>query len=587
MATQGSIQLNVVINEKSISIERKNIVNFSVDRVLGDAADKFTLELFDESAWKVESALKGKSMAPITVQYSASTDLSSKTILFSGIVLDYQVAFSGRSSMITLEGILAYVGEGTASYLFTKANIEWVGGQNSEGTAIDGKNMSWISSNMDNEDICAILVEQNGNQVPYYNPGRIFKRIIHKYNGDNLGTNGQEQSAGYSASSSDLKENIWNFFRNNGFSEAATAGIMGNIQAESGFIVDRKQSGGPAAGLFQWENYNTKEGRWLALNNYATARGKSWTDVGMQLEYALSEMSAAFSTYSGKGGNGTYKNGQAWGWNQKISLDTFKNQTDVGTATEMFERCFERASIPHMSTRKQYAQGYYNLYTGKTTTGTTISQTLNGEWGTGGDGSFILGNVDETMWVQNVPLQQTNETTSQYIGKLAKYAVATPNNMSAAEVGLLLINNEINTIDTSNLSAGFKYTMNGSRHSFTQMDYTGTGAAKQKIVYGSRDSNVISFAVSNVGQMVMTNSNVDDETGQALFDTSSLDYLYAEEISQAAMGNTNSDETIYQNWWGLNAKKYRVEVKSSSTPSSLLTDVKYAWRRNTKLDNLS
>lgn len=380
MATQGSIQLNVLINEKSISIERKNIVNFSVNRVLGDAADKFTLELFDESAWKVESALKGKSMAPITVQYSASTDISNKTILFSGIILDYQVAFSGRSSMITLEGILAYVGEGSASYAFTKANIEWVGGPNSDSTAIDGKNQSWISANMDNEDICAILVDK----TPYYNPGRIFKRIIHKYNGDNLGTNGQEQGSGYTASSDDLKQNVWNFFINNGFSKAATAGIMGNIQAESGFIVDRKQSGGPAAGLFQWENYNTKSGRWASLNSYATARGKSWTDVGMQLEFALSEMSNAFSTYSGKGGHGTYNNGQAWGWAEKISLERFKAETDVGTATEMFERCFERASIPHMANRKQYAQGYYNLYVGISSVGTTqSSNTLNGEWGTG------------------------------------------------------------------------------------------------------------------------------------------------------------------------------------------------------------
>lgn len=204
-----------------------------------------------------------------------------------------------------------------------------------------------------------------------------------------------------------------------------------------------------------------------------------------------------------------------------------------------------------------------------------------------GDGTFILGQVDETMWVQNVPLQQTNETTAQYINRLAKYAVATPNNMSAAEVGLLLINGEMNSIDTSNLAAGFKYTMNGSKHSFTRMDYTGTGAHKQKIVYGSRDSNVISFAVSNVGQMVMTNSNVDSETGEAMFDTSSLDYLYAEEISQSAMGNTQSDETIYQNWWGLNAKKYRVEVKSSATNDSLLASVNYAWRRSTKLDNFS
>lgn len=104
--TQGAIQISVLINEKTIHIDRKNLVSLKINRILGDAADEFTLEIFDESAWKVEAALKGtvskssdntSKFAPITVMYSASTDLNkTKTVLFSGIILNYQVAFTRK-----------------------------------------------------------------------------------------------------------------------------------------------------------------------------------------------------------------------------------------------------------------------------------------------------------------------------------------------------------------------------------------------------------------------------------------------------------------------------------------------------------
>lgn len=117
-------------------------------------------------------------MSPITVSYSASTDVKSKTVLFSGTILNYQIAFTGRSSMLTLTGILAHCGNQTENYIFTKANIEWVGGDDITNKMVDGKSMDWIEDNIDNEDICAIIVKDR----VYYNPGRIFKRIIHKYN---------------------------------------------------------------------------------------------------------------------------------------------------------------------------------------------------------------------------------------------------------------------------------------------------------------------------------------------------------------------------------------------------------------------
>lgn len=161
-------------------------MSLKINRVLGDAADEFTLEIFDESAWKVEAALKGSSpnaeLSPITVSYSASKNLKKKTVLFSGTILNYQVAFTGRSTMLTLSGILAHCGDDTTNYVFTRANIEWVGDYDKNTGLVDGKSMDWIKSNYDNEDVCAIAIGDDEYKKVYYNPGRIFKRIIHKYN---------------------------------------------------------------------------------------------------------------------------------------------------------------------------------------------------------------------------------------------------------------------------------------------------------------------------------------------------------------------------------------------------------------------
>lgn len=308
--------------------------------------------------------------------------------------------------MITLSGILAHCGDDTTNYIFTKSNIEWVGGDDINARMVDGKSMDWIENNLDNEDICAIIVDKSIinettgeiSKIPtvYYNPGRVFKRIIHKYNGDLVGTTKMETGsysfsgvADYGDDKQKLVQSIvWNYFRGNGFTEQATAAIMGNIQQESGFNPGRLQSGGPAAGLFQWENYNTQSGRWLALKGYADLKGKDWTDPGVQCEFAYNEMGGLtqlvdiFKTYSGKGGNGTYSNGTPWGWPEKISLSVFKSQTDISIAVQMFEQCFERASIPRMEKRIQYATEFYNEFSGSniTVSGSSYTYVTQNNW---------------------------------------------------------------------------------------------------------------------------------------------------------------------------------------------------------------
>lgn len=280
MATQGAIQLQVVINGQSLSINKDHLVSLNVDRVIGDGANTFTLEVFDETAWQVENALMGDNFANITVKYSAADDLTN-AIEFSGICTDYQISFVGRSTMITITGIISVSIEAGSKLWFERANVEWVGDlmydSNGNIIGVDGKTIAETQNYENNRDVCAILVyenDANGNQMAtpkvYYNPTRIFERIIHTYNGDILGSESTDSTTGVSTnrlanlsienSSSPFSQYgsvsvgnnekvVWNFFRSNGFSEEATAGIMGNIQQESSFdpACIQNYGKGPAA----------------------------------------------------------------------------------------------------------------------------------------------------------------------------------------------------------------------------------------------------------------------------------------------------------------------------------------------------
>lgn len=264
--TQGAVQLQVVINGQSLSIKKEHLVSLNVNRVIGDGANTFTLECYDETAWKLENALMGNNFASIVVKYSAANDLTN-AVEFSGICTDYQLSFVGRATMITITGIIATSFESGSRLWFEKANVEWVGDfvYDDKGNIIgvDGKTIAETQNYENNRDVCAILeyeTDSDGNPISVptikYNPTRIFERIIHTYNGDILGTNvanaeydtiGPKQIGDIFVGNN--QKVVWNFFISHGFSEAATAGIMGNIQQESSFEPDCIQNygKGPAA----------------------------------------------------------------------------------------------------------------------------------------------------------------------------------------------------------------------------------------------------------------------------------------------------------------------------------------------------
>ena len=181
---------------------------------------------------------------------------------------------------------------------------------------------------------------------------------------DNSGAD-SSASSGSDASAANIKgsnvaEKVWNFFTSNGYSPEATAGIMGNFQQESGMNPASIQGNGkgPAAGIAQWENYNTKSSRWKNLSDYAQKKGYKWTDLEPQLEFVHKEL-------QGLGSFWKYQPNMSKAGTTATTYDQWKQSTDIDAATRQFEGAFERAGKPMMDNRLAAAKKYYSLYNGK------------------------------------------------------------------------------------------------------------------------------------------------------------------------------------------------------------------------------
>ena len=148
------------------------------------------------------------------------------------------------------------------------------------------------------------------------------------------------------------KDSVWKALRSMGYSKESTAGIMGNMHQESGVEANKIQGNGrgPAAGIVQWENYNTKSGRWKAMADYAASKGRDWTDLQSQLEYLDKEMRGADSCTL------ALLKKKVGGYEQ------FKALNDIDKATLVFEESFERAGTPAMANRYSAARSFYKQF---------------------------------------------------------------------------------------------------------------------------------------------------------------------------------------------------------------------------------
>lgn len=93
---------------------------------------------------------------------------------------------------------------------------------------------------------------------------------------------------GFGIGGASVEAQILAWLRGQGMSDAGIAGILGNIQAESGMNPSAIEGGnGEGHGLIQW-SFSRKQD----LFAFARQRGTSWTDIGTQLSFLASELSA-------------------------------------------------------------------------------------------------------------------------------------------------------------------------------------------------------------------------------------------------------------------------------------------------------
>ena len=315
MATNNTaaVQVLITLNDKTITAKanKKNVVSLKVSRVLGDAANKFTLELFDETAWKLESALYKTQNTPISIQYGATGNWSGGNhITFAGICTNYNLSFVGAATMLSIEGIVTGItpvdGVTAGSFWFRNDTICWVDTNVSEPKSTDNFDINdvdyrrqcsvdgkWYKAGVGSNDtegfddigdngdyadyICARLewlppnTDYNSTDRWKYrvlvNPTNIFKRIIRKYNGEIGAKYEPKVTLGDTVSkNTDIR-----------ITPNITSSIIGNIPANAKFTE--------ISDMGQWLkiNYNGIEG-WIPKANVTTISTteivQDWDDDG-------------------------------------------------------------------------------------------------------------------------------------------------------------------------------------------------------------------------------------------------------------------------------------------------------------------
>ena len=137
---------------------------------------------------------------------------------------------------------------------------------------------------------------------------------------------------------------IWQFFKNKGWTEQSIAGMLGNMQSESGIIPDMDElSGGGGYGLTQW----TPKSK---LVNWCNERGLDHRTIDAQCQRIQWEM----------------ENNAQWFPNPSrpdiayLSFKEFTKVTGIQYAADAFIAFYEHPANPYQPARGQQAQYWYD-----------------------------------------------------------------------------------------------------------------------------------------------------------------------------------------------------------------------------------
>ena len=219
------------------------------------------------------------------------------------------------------------------------------------------------------------------------------------------GTNGTDVSG------ANVAEQIYNYSRGKGCSQAAAAGIVGNAERESNFDPSAE---GPAnqhsIGLFQWLMPEDQQ----KIYALAKQEGKEWSDVGVQLKYLWDDIGDPNSWHSKNFDSSIGTKGQLGS-----GMAAFKALTSPEKAASIFENCFER-SAETTNKREQFARKWYDKFTAE---GKGPAEPIGKG---GGDGNtYLINPASSGSKSSAIKIPNTN---TNYAGKGGdgKYYTATP-----------------------------------------------------------------------------------------------------------------------------------------------------------------
>lgn len=148
---------------------------------------------------------------------------------------------------------------------------------------------------------------------------------------------------------------LWTMLLSKGYSKAAAAGILGNVQGEAGVSMnpDIAQIGGPAYGIVQWD------GSAYPLVGAPTYNGREY----VQRLMAAAGITEDYKTMAAQGKllDWTMYNGQWLGQVQPTTQSGFKTISDPSQAAFAFEKNYERPAATHPE-RQGWAVEWYNKF---------------------------------------------------------------------------------------------------------------------------------------------------------------------------------------------------------------------------------
>lgn len=265
-------------------------------------------------------------------------------IYASGNAANNHMSWNGGSG----EGLLAMDTAWGADHVYEEI---WrptgsVGGTDIEGSGDNSKSVLTVISSMMSEIGTRAI---NGAFTGKWDTD--YSSFLSSLYNSNTSSDSSTSSTGGRAVGNTTKEKVWNSLISNGFTKQAAAGVMGNINQESGFNESVHQPDGGAGGLVQWDPWTSKIGKYAQEQK---GDKLAWEhDVDLQMKYLYSTLPAEEWAFK--------SNPSKWGA-PNVSIAEFKAGTNIEDATKQFEAGYERAGIPMMDKRIKYAKEIYDEF---------------------------------------------------------------------------------------------------------------------------------------------------------------------------------------------------------------------------------